>query len=100
MFGFANERAKQQYAKALADLEREAWRISQEGTREEIDRFSATSFTHSSLMSGRLKIRGRPPEYPVLPDGHAVEKLEVRKGRLLAFAYGIWHIVCGPARAG
>lgn len=40
----------------------------------------------SPLRDGRA-------DYPTLPDGYAIEKLEVRNGRLIAFAHGIWHIV-------
>lgn len=86
-------------ASNLAELEREAWRVGQEGTPEERARFSGASFTHSALTSGRLKIRGRPAEYPALPDYHSkIERIEMRRGSLLALVGDIWHIIAGRAR--
>jgi hypothetical protein len=42
----------------FGDLVREARRIGRSGDREEIDRFSARSYTHSMIMSGRVGASG------------------------------------------
>lgn len=49
----------------LYELECEAWRLGREGNRREIERFTARSYTHAMIMSGRIKTRRNSDPSPM-----------------------------------